>query len=110
MIKHCLSTTYPNDIVSRFFNFVKVVKNDWHRKSSEENIEALLHIKVEGLEIEEFIKEHSSDTVVFWWDAKERKKGGNGKRKKCKERFRKTKQLRFTNEFINTFLEKSSDG
>ena len=89
---------------------MKVVKNDWHRKPSEENIEELLHIKVEGPEIEEFIKEHSSDAVVFWWDAKERKKGGNGKRKKCKECSRKTKQLRFTNEFINTFPEKSSDG
>ena len=28
------------------------------------------------------IKEHSSDTAMFWWDAKERRKGGNGKQKK----------------------------
>ena len=110
MIKHCLSSSHPNDIVDRFFSFVKVMKNDWHRKSSEENIEALLHTKVEGPEIEEFIKEHSSDAVVFWWDAKERRKGGNGKRKKCKERSRKIKQSRFINKFINTFLERSSDG
>ena len=41
----------------------------------------MLHIKVEGPKIEEFIKEHSSDAVVFWWDAKERRKGGNGKQK-----------------------------
>ena len=98
MIEHCLSTLYPNDIVSSFFSFVKVVKSDWHRKSSEENIEALLHTKVEGPEIEEFIKEHSSDAVVFWWDAKERRKEGNGKWEKCKERSRKTKLLRFTSD------------
>ena len=89
---------------------MKVVKSDWHRKSSEEIIEALLHTKVEGPEIEEFSKEHSIDAVVFWWDAKKRRKEGNGKRKKCKERSRKTKLHRFTNEFINTFLERSGGG
>ena len=63
---------------------MKVVKSDWRRKFSEEKIEALLRIKVEGPKIEEFIKEHSSDAVVFWWDAKERSKGANGKKKKKK--------------------------
>ena len=29
----------------------------------------------------EFIKEHSSDTVAFWLDAKEPRKGGNGRRR-----------------------------
>ena len=47
-------------MVNRFFSFVKVVKSDWHHKLSEENIEALLRIKI-GSKIEEFIKEHSSD-------------------------------------------------
>ena len=73
---------------------MKVVISDWRRKLSEENIEALLHIKVEGSETEEFIKEHSSGAVVFWWDAKKLRKGGNGKRKKYKQRSRKAKQLR----------------
>ena len=105
-----LSTLYPNDIVNRFFSFVKAVISDWRRKLSEGNVEALLHIKVEGPEIEEFIKEYSSGAVVFWWDAKKCRKRRNGKRKKYNQRSRKTKQLRFTNEFINTFLERSSDG
>ena len=65
---------------------MKVVKSDWRRKFSEEKIEALLRIKVEGPKIEEFIKEHSSDAVVFWWDAKERSKGANGKKKKKKKK------------------------
>ena len=57
-------------------------KSDWCSKLKEDNIEALLRIKVEGPEIEEFIKEHSSDAAVFWLDAEERRKRGNGTRKK----------------------------
>ena len=49
---------------------------------NEESKKALLHIEVEGPKIEEFIKEHSSDTVVFWWDVKEQREGGIGKKKK----------------------------
>ena len=45
---------------------------------------------------------------MFWWDAKEQRKEGNGKRKK-KKRSRKIKRLRFTDEFIDTFLESSSN-
>ena len=50
-------------------------------------IKALLCIKVEVHKIEQFIKEHSSDAVAFWWnketkDAKEQRKGRNGKWKK----------------------------
>ena len=85
---------------------MKVVKSDWHSKLKE-NIGALLRIKVERPEIEQFIKEHSSDAAAFWWDAKEQRKGGNVKRKeKYQERSRKIKQIRFTNKFNNAFLEK----
>ena len=59
--------------------------------------------------MEEFIKEHSSNAAVFWWGATERRKGGNGKLKKYEKFCRKTKRLRFTNKFINTFLDSSSD-
>ena len=31
--------------------------------------------------MEQFIKEHSSDSAAFWLDAKERGKGRNGKQK-----------------------------
>ena len=61
---------------------MKDVKSDLHNKLNEESIKALLHIEVEGPKIEEFIKEHSSDTVVFWWDVKEQREGGIGKKKK----------------------------
>ena len=50
---------------------MKVLKSDWCIKLSEENVEALLCVKVEGPKIKEFIEEHSSDAAVFWWDAKE---------------------------------------
>ena len=53
---------------------MKDLKSDWHNKLKEDNIEALLHIKVKGSNFEEFIKEHSSDAAVFWWDAKEQKR------------------------------------
>ena len=68
--------------MDRFFSLMKVVKSDLHNKLNEESIKALLHIEVEGPKIEEFIKEHSSDTVVFWWDVKEQREGGIGKKKK----------------------------
>ena len=42
------------------------MESDCSCKLSEENVEALLYIKVEGPELEEFIKEHSGDTAVFW--------------------------------------------
>ena len=48
----CFSAPYFNEIVERFFNFVKVVKIDWRSKLSEENIEALLRVKVEAPGIE----------------------------------------------------------
>ena len=55
-IEICLSAPYSNGIVERFFSFMKIVKSYCLCKLKEENIEALLHIKVEGPEIEEFIK------------------------------------------------------
>ena len=76
---------------------------------NEENITALFSIKGEDLELEKFSKGHSGDTEVFWWDAKEQRKGGNGKEKKYKKSFTRIKWLRFTNGFIDTFLESSSD-
>ena len=69
-------------MLKSFFSFIKVLKYDWRSKLSEENIEALLHIKVEGLKIEQFIKEDTRDAAAFWWDAKEQGKEGmvNGKK------------------------------
>ena len=52
MIELCLSAPYSTEIIERFFSFMKVVKSDWHSKLSEENIKALLRIKVEGPRIE----------------------------------------------------------
>ena len=52
MIELCFSAPYFNEIVERFFNFVKIVKIDWRSKLSEENIEALLRVKVEAPGIE----------------------------------------------------------
>ena len=40
---------------------------------------------------------------------RKKEKEGTGNRKKYKERSIKTKRLRFTNEFINTFLESSNN-
>ena len=76
---------------------------------NEENITALFSIKGEDPELEKFSKGHFGDTEVFWWDAKEQRKGGNGKEKKCKKSLTRIKWLRFTNGFIDTFLESSSD-
>ena len=57
---------------------MKIVKSDCCSTLREDNTKALLYIKVEDPEIEEFFKEHSSDAAVFWWDAEEQRKGGNG--------------------------------
>ena len=37
-------------------------------------MEALLCIKLEGPEIKQFIKEHSSDEAAYQWEAKEQRK------------------------------------
>ena len=42
------------------------MKSDWRSKLKEEDIEALLHIKVERPEIEYLIEEHSSGAAAFW--------------------------------------------
>ena len=52
MIEFCLFVPYSNEIVERFFSSRKVVKSDWCSKLKEENMEALLRIKLEGPEIE----------------------------------------------------------
>ena len=69
----------------------------------------MLHIKEEGPEIEEFIKNHSSKAVVFRWDAMEQRKRGNRERKKYMKQCKKTKRRGFTNELIYLFLKSSSD-
>ena len=51
MIKLYLCALYSNEFVKKFFSFMKLVKSDWCSKLSGENIEALLHIKVEGPKI-----------------------------------------------------------
>ena len=56
-------------------------------------MEALLRIKLEGPEIKQFIKEHSSDAAVYWWEAKKQRKGGNRQPKKYKKRFQVYKQI-----------------
>ena len=50
-------------------------------------MEALLRIKLEGPEIKQFIKEHSSDAAAYWWKAKKQRKGGNRQPKKYKKHF-----------------------
>ena len=89
---------------------MKVVKSVWRCKLSKENIEALLHLKVEGPEIEQFIKEHLVMQQRFGGlqRNKEKERMGNRKHKKLVPE-RKIKQLWFTNKFIGTFLESSSD-
>ena len=65
-------------------------------------MEALLRIKLEGPEIKQFIKEHSSDAAAYCWEAKDKEKGGIGNRKKHKKRFQVYK-------FIDAFVESSND-
>ena len=45
---------------------MKIATGDWCSKLKEDNIEALLSIKVEDPGIEGFIKKHTSDAAVFW--------------------------------------------
>ena len=52
MIELCLSAPYSNEIVDKFFSWMKVVKSDWCSKLKEENIEVLLGTNVEGPERE----------------------------------------------------------
>ena len=52
MIELRLSAPYSKQFLERFLSFMKLLKCDWRSKLSKENIEALLHIKVEGSEIE----------------------------------------------------------
>ena len=56
-------------------------------------MEASLHVKLEGLEIKQFIKEHSSDAAAYQWEAKEQRKGGSRQPKKYKKRFQVYKQI-----------------
>ena len=52
-----------------------------------------------------FTEEHSADTVVFWWDKKEQRIHRNWKHKKIQGCFTKSKQHRFTNDFVYIFLK-----
>ena len=72
---------------------MKVVKSDWRSKLKQEDTEALLRIKVERPEIEQFIKKHSSDAAEFWQGAKEQKR----------REWEKEKNIRNTLERLNGF-------
>ena len=82
---------------------MKVLKNDWCSKLSDDNVKALLRIKVKGLMM--LWCSDSSDAAMLWWDTKEQGKGGNGKKKKYKKHSRMTKQLNFTNQVLDSSLE-----
>ena len=56
-------------------------------------MEALLCIKLEGLETKQFIKEHSNDAAAYQWEAKEQRKGGNRQPEKYKKHFQVYKQI-----------------
>ena len=56
-------------------------------------MEALLCIKLEGPEIKQFIKEHSSDAAAYQWEAKEQRKGWNRQPEKYEKRFQVYKQI-----------------
>ena len=45
----------------------------------------------------------------FGWMQRNKEEKGMGNGKKYKKHYRKIKQLRFINKFIDTFLESSSD-
>ena len=46
---------------------------------------------------------------MFWWDAKEQRKRGNGKRKQYNV-LERLNSLGLQTKFINTFLERSTHG
>ena len=104
----CFCAPYSNATVERFFNYMKVVKSDWRSRLGEKNLEALLRIKVEGPTLRDFEKEHCKRAVNLWWDAKQRRVQ-QGKRKiyAKREHGKEHKRLKFSNEFIDSFLETS---
>ena len=107
MIELCLSAPYSNEIVERFFSFMKVVKSDLRSKLKEENIKTLVHIKVKG-------PDSSLKNILVMQQRlrvmqRNKEKEGMGKGKKYKERSRKTIRYRFTYKFINVFLESSDE-
>ena len=66
-------------------------------------MEALLCIKLEGPEIKQFIKEHSSDAAASVGKQRNKEKEGIGNRKNIRNVFS------CTNKFIDAFLESSGD-
>ena len=56
-------------------------------------MEALLCIKLEGPEIKQFVKEHSSDAAVYQWEAKEQRKGWNRQPEKYEKHFQVYTQI-----------------
>ena len=48
LIELCLCTPYSNAAIERFFSYMKVVKNDWRHRLSDQNLESLMRTKVCG--------------------------------------------------------------
>ena len=86
------------------------VKSDWCSKWKENNNEALLSIKVKVSKLKSSLKSILMMQQCFDGMRMNGEKEGIGReKKKHKKRSRKTRQLRFTNEFIDFFLENSRD-
>ena len=59
--------------LERFFSQMIVVKMDWHNRLAEENLTALLYVKVEGPSRQDFHSNHCSGVVDLWSNKKSRR-------------------------------------
>ena len=100
----CLCAPISNAKVERFFNYMKIIKTDWRNRLNEENLEALLRIKVGGPDLQGFVNSYCEDAVNLWWNQKQRRVDHKGKRKYKKRSTKITKRPRFSNEYLDEYL------
>ena len=108
LIKLCLCTPYSNATIERFFSYMKVVKNDWRNRVSDQNLESLMRIKVCGPSLSCYHNDYVACASSLWSNTTNRRVN-QSKCKKYKPRQKKSKFQRMDNEFLDDFLSDSTE-
>ena len=108
LIELCLCTPYSNAAIERFFSYMKVVKNEWRHRLSDQNLESLMRIKVCGPSLSCYHNDYVACAFSLWSITTNRRVN-QSKHKKYKPREKKSKFQRMYNKFLDNFLSDSTE-
>ena len=92
IVEIALCAPQSNAALERFFSQLKFIKTNLRTSLSEQSLNALLRIKVTGPSLQDFHKHHVEDVLTLWCNNKDRRLGGNKKKRQYKQRSQSNKR------------------